>query len=87
MGSLQTVDEASTVVPHHPLEVRPSGNAFTSGLDIKAAAGHFFLLPDELIVQILEWCDGTSLLNLGHTCKALYAFSRFEDLWKLLLIT
>ena len=43
-------------------------------------------LPDELIIQVLESLDATSLQCLGSTCKALYAFSRFEDLWKTLCI-
>lgn len=43
-------------------------------------------LPDELIIQVLEELDASSLKNLGFTSKALYAFSRFEDLWKTLCI-
>ena len=43
-------------------------------------------LPDEVIIQVLESLDATSLQCLGCTCKALYAFSRFEDLWKTLCI-
>ena len=43
-------------------------------------------LPDELIIQVLESLDGSSLQCLGSTCKALYAFSRFEGLWKTLCI-
>ena len=73
-------------VPHHPLDIRPSGNAYTADENIKANAGLFSCMPDELIVQVLEYLDGTSLVELGRTCKAIYAFSRLEDLWKALFI-
>lgn len=43
-------------------------------------------LPDELIIQVLDFLDAASLKRLACTCKALYAFSRFEDLWKTLCI-
>ncbi|KAL8774706.1 MAG: hypothetical protein Q9209_000645 [Squamulea sp. 1 TL-2023] len=52
--------------------------------NIKTKAGAFALLPDELITQTMEWLDPLGLMQLGCTCKALYAFSRQEDLWKLL---
>ena len=50
------------------------------------AAGLFSVLPDELIIQVLEFLQKVSLLQLGSTCKALYAFCTFDDLWKSLLI-
>lgn len=75
---LQTV----TTVPLHPLRIKPAGNAYTATENIKHALGNLFALPDELLVQILEFLDAASLNQLGCTCKALYAFSRLEDLWK-----
>lgn len=75
-----------TVVPPHPLGIKPAGNAYTSSSNIRSTIGIFASLPDELIVQILEHLDSTSLLQLGATCKVLYAFSRLEDLWKALFI-
>ncbi|KAL8650620.1 MAG: hypothetical protein Q9226_005071 [Calogaya cf. arnoldii] len=74
------------LVPAHPLNVKPLGNAFTADENIKTEAGSFALLPDELIIQIIEWLDPSGLLQLGCTCKALYAFSRQEDLWKMLYL-
>ena len=75
------VDEKTTV-PAHPLGVKPSGNAFAANHNLKVSAGLFRILPDELWLSILEWLDPTSLVRTGSTCKALYAFSQFEDLWK-----
>ena len=76
----------SLTVPPHPLGIKPTGNVYTATENIKPAAGFFMRLPDELIIQVLESLDAASLQCLGCTCKALYAFSRFEDLWKTLCI-
>lgn len=79
-------EDSSAALPSHPLDVKPSGNAFEAGSDIRAALGSLASLDDELINQILEALDGRALRQVGATCKALYAFSRAEDLWKSLLI-
>lgn len=79
-------DSNPMMVPAHPLNVKPLGNAFTADENIKTEAGSFALLPDELITQIMEWLNPLGLLQLGCTCKALYAFSRQEDLWKMLYL-
>lgn len=76
----------SLTVPSHPLKIRPVGNAYTATKNIKLAAGYLAFLPDEILVQVLEYLDGASLKQLGCACKALYAFSRIEDLWKTLCI-
>lgn len=73
-------------VPLHPLGVRPAGNAYTAVKNLKLSAGLFSALPDELIIQVLEVLGHRPLLILGLTCKALYAFCRFDDLWKGLFI-
>lgn len=73
-------------VPLHPLGIRPAGNAYTAVKNLKSSAGRFSFLPDELIIQLLEFLDHKPLLTLGFTCKALYAFCRFDDLWKKLFI-
>ena len=78
--------QESTTVPTHPLGVKPLGNAYTAKLNIRTRAGELALLPDELIIQILEWLEINDLLRLGSTCKALYAFSREEELWKTLFL-
>ncbi|KAL8672183.1 MAG: hypothetical protein Q9168_003347 [Polycauliona sp. 1 TL-2023] len=79
-------DGNQLMVPAHPLDVKPLGNAFAADENIKAEAGSFALLPDELINQIMECLDPPGLLYLGCTCRALYAFSRQEDLWKTLYL-
>lgn len=81
-----TESEQSTAVRRHPLGIRPSGNAFTSNVNLKAACGSFSVLPDELLIQLLEYLDAPSLLKLGGTCRALFAFSRAEELWKTLFL-
>ncbi|KAI9845849.1 MAG: hypothetical protein M1837_004530 [Sclerophora amabilis] len=80
------MNQAPTVAPRHPLGIKPSGNAYTSNSNLRAASGLFALLPEELIVQLLEFLDASDLLSIGSTCKALYAYARLEDLWKALFI-
>ena len=79
-------DTSGAAVPRHPLGVRPSGNSYAAESDDRHAIGLFSILPDELILQLLDYFCADSLLRFGATCKALYAFSRTEDLWKALFI-
>lgn len=74
------------IVPPHPLGVKPAGNQYTTPENAKSAAGLFSVLPDEIIMLIFELLNERLLLRLGATCKALYAFSTFDELWKTLLI-
>lgn len=80
------LSEETSVVRRHPLGVRPSGNAFTSKVNLKHACGLLASLPDELIVQILEGLEAESLLRLGGACRALHAFTRNEELWRALFV-
>ena len=73
-------------VPIHPLGIKPSGNAYTAERNLKSAAGFLGTLPDDVLVQVLEQLDVTALRQVGNLCKALYAFSRLDDLWKALCI-
>jgi hypothetical protein len=73
-------------IPCHPLGVKPSGNALVATSNLRDAIGTFNIFPDELILTCLEYLNSTSLLRLGCTCKALYAFTRSEDLWKAFLV-
>ena len=84
-ASCATENDTLTV-PLHPLKVKPAGNAYTATENSKSSAGRFSILPDELLIQFLEFLDDTSLLRLGGACKALYAFCSFEDLWKTLFV-
>ncbi|KAK2752389.1 hypothetical protein FQN55_007429 [Onygenales sp. PD_40] len=73
-------------IPPHPLGVKPSGNALAASSNLRAAVGSFGELSDELVILLLECLDAASLLSLGATCKALYAFTHAEELWKALFI-
>ncbi|EER44653.1 JmjC domain-containing protein [Histoplasma capsulatum H143] len=84
--TVSDVDVDVDVIPSHPLGVKPSGNALTAVHSIRPAIGSLAVLSDELIMLLLECLDSTSLLRLGATCKALYAFTRAEELWKALFI-
>ncbi|KAI9687280.1 MAG: hypothetical protein M1822_002323 [Bathelium mastoideum] len=84
--TLDGADDNTFTVPSHPLHVRPSGNAYTSGRNLMDEAGVWAILPDELLIQLLEYLEATELLRLGATCRALHAFSRAEELWKALLV-
>lgn len=78
--------EVAAAVPTHPLDIKPAGNAFSSSENLKAACGSFARLPDELISHMLEDFDADVLIRLGSTCKALYAFTRLDELWRALFI-
>lgn len=84
--STEPVEDISLTVPYHPLGIKPLGNAFTASKNIKSAAGLFSSIPDEIIIQVLEFLNAKSLLQLGATCKALYAFCHFDEHWKALFI-
>ena len=86
MTALNSANSESTAVPRHPLDVKPAGNAYTTNLNIKLTTGLFATVPDEVLVRILESLDAATLQQLGYSCKALYAFSRLEELWKALYV-
>ncbi|KAA8645922.1 hypothetical protein EYZ11_002496 [Aspergillus tanneri] len=73
-------------IPGHPLKVKPSGNALLATENLRHVIGTFRLLPDELILTLLECLDGPALLRIGRTCKVFYAFTRADELWKALFI-
>jgi hypothetical protein len=79
-------EDAATAVPPHPLDIKPAGNAYTASENIKAHCGSFARLPDELLNHILESFDADTLLRLGSTCRALYAFTRLDELWRALFV-
>ncbi|KAK2865180.1 hypothetical protein FQN49_003826 [Arthroderma sp. PD_2] len=83
---LSPSEKHEDAIPAHPLGVKPSGNGLTASWDIRSAMGGFALLPDDLILILLESFDAATLRCLGAACKALYAFTRAEELWKALFI-
>ncbi|KAF2730171.1 Clavaminate synthase-like protein [Polyplosphaeria fusca] len=80
------LDDVATAVPAHPLDIKPSGNAYTASDNLKSRCGAFARLPDELLSLILESFDADALVRLGSTCRALYAFTRHDELWRALFI-
>ncbi|KAK5028917.1 hypothetical protein LTS07_006298 [Exophiala sideris] len=83
---LKTTNEANidsnTETEQHPLGVRPAGNALTSQQNAQDGMGFFGQLPDALLLLLLEYLDQSALTNLGSTCRGLYAFSAFDQLWR-----
>jgi hypothetical protein len=81
-------DEIEEHLPFHPLRIRPQGNSFTECPRNypRRCMGYFATLPDELLAHFLEYLEASTLLTLGSTCKALYAFTRVDDLWRSLFI-
>ncbi|KAH7329311.1 hypothetical protein B0I35DRAFT_41906 [Stachybotrys elegans] len=78
---------ASDSIPSHPLGLKPLGNRFLhEGPDARVAAGTWQILPDEFLMVVLESFDKSALVNLGSTCKFLFAFCRSEELWKALFL-
>jgi len=75
-------------VPPHPLGIKPLGNKyFAKGDDArKSLNGALRVLPDELLMQLLEFLDQRSLRLLGSTCRFLFAHCLFDDLWKSLFL-
>lgn len=75
--------ELLSILPSHWNRIKPSGQAYLATENVKMAAGPFSMLPDELIIRILEYLDILSVLRVGSTCKALWAFSRLDEpLWR-----
>lgn len=72
----------ATIAQRHPLGVRPSGNAYLSNMNLKAACGTLAILPDEILAVLLEYLDAATLLRFGGACRALHALARSEELWK-----
>lgn len=74
-------------VPPHPLAIKPRGNKYLSAItDARESLGNFGALPDEVLMQLLEYMGKHTLRLLGHTCKFLFAFCRDEELWKALFL-
>ena len=74
-------DEPSTVV-RHPLGVRPAGNALFADRDLRVSIGTFRRLPEELLAMLLAYLKPADLLRLGGTCRALFAYTRNDELWR-----
>ncbi|KAJ9609828.1 hypothetical protein H2200_006157 [Cladophialophora chaetospira] len=82
------IDNESAVLENtalrHPLGVKPSGNALThtTAQNARAYMGSFGRLPDALLVLVLDYFDLRSLVALGSSCRALYAYCSYDQLWR-----
>jgi Cupin-like domain/F-box-like len=97
MSSKNGLNPCSTLFPEdlthpeprvraHPLGIKPSGNALTASAHARDNIGIFGTIPDELILTLLEWLEAVDLFRLGLTCRAFFAFTSCDDLWKALLL-
>ena len=71
----------------HPLGVRPSGNALISNHSLQSSMGFFGQIPDALVLLLFEYLDQRSLVNAGCTCRGLFAYSTYDQLWRDLSIS
>lgn len=78
-ASLENLESGSN---RHPLGVKPSGNALTSRKSARDHMGKFAVLPDSLLLGFLEFLDQSSLISLGATCRAFYAYCSHDQLWR-----
>ena len=70
------------VVRPHPQGVRPSGNAVSVRSNAVSSMGFLAVLGDEILLSILSWLSIDDLRKLGSTCRALFAFTCHDELWK-----
>ncbi|KAL5115292.1 hypothetical protein ACEQ8H_006804 [Pleosporales sp. CAS-2024a] len=87
VASLTDTQDVAIALPSHPLGIRPAGNAYTASENIKSRCGSFARLPDELLSHMFESFDADTLVRLGTTCRALYAFTRLDELWRALFLS
>jgi len=65
----------------------PSKKSIAAALGVRAnGLGPFRVLADELLLELLARMDARTLAILGQTSKAMYAFTRHEDLWRQLVL-
>lgn len=85
---LQFVDVREDSLRRHPLGVKPGGNgyALTANEDLSLSMGIFRRVPDALLLLMLEYLDENTLFALGHTCKALFAYTTYDQLWRELAV-
>lgn len=82
-GTLDDDGLDSSSIPSHPLGIKPLGNKyFSGGGDARRSMGVLQILPDEMLMQLLEYLDQRTLRLFGYTCKFLFACCVSDDIWK-----
>lgn len=82
----EEVSHSAPEIHAHRLGIRPSGNGLTESAHARHNIGTFGVLPDEVILTVLEWIEDAQLIVLGKTCRAFFAFTSNDDLWRTLLL-
>ncbi|KAL2170047.1 hypothetical protein VTG60DRAFT_5319 [Thermothelomyces hinnuleus] len=79
-----TIDSS---IPPHPLGIKPLGNKyFSASADARMSIGALQALPDEVLMQLLEYMDARTLRMLGYACKFLFACCMADDVWKTIFL-
>ena len=86
VSSDEEVTQSDPQFQAHWLGVRPGGNVLTELARARDNIGTFGTLPDEVILLLLEWLEDVDLIWLGTTCRAFFAFTLNDELWKTLFL-
>lgn len=79
--------DAGASIPPHPLGIKPLGNKFFfDGDDARDCIGTLQALPDEMLMQLLEFLDPRTLRLLGYTCRFLFACCMSDDIWRTIFL-
>ncbi|KAK3300948.1 uncharacterized protein B0H64DRAFT_334574 [Chaetomium fimeti] len=74
-------------VPPHPFGIKPLGNKyFFNGEDARTSLGVLQIVPDEILMQFLEYLDARTLRLFGYTCKFLLGCCMADDIWKAIFL-
>ena len=84
---LASSTSTSVLLSHHPLDIRPLGDAlYTGNTNIARYIGlgpYFSKLPDDLLIQLFSlYCTSNDYGKLNQCSKILYAFTSTDDQWR-----
>ncbi|KXJ95583.1 hypothetical protein Micbo1qcDRAFT_27425 [Microdochium bolleyi] len=83
----QDLELDADAIPTHPLGIKPLGNQYlATGPSARQSLGAFGILPDELILHLVDYFDADSLRSVASTCRFLFGFGQLDDLWKTLYL-
>jgi hypothetical protein len=76
----------------HPYGVKPPGNAYLASssarqLRCNGLGQDLNRLSDEVLIDLLSFCDAASLVTLARASRALYVYAHNSDLWRDLTLT
>lgn len=79
-------DDSDNVVADHPLQIEPSFGTSEELQRRASGLGAFSLLGDDVLLVFLEYLDAGGLTRFAQCSQWTLAFSRFEGLWKRLVL-